>query len=142
MEIARRKDAIEPAKACPGNSIMIVDDEEDIIELLKVTLRVRYPDIRVISARNGREAIDNVDGLDGDNFPKLILIDYNMPCMRGDETCAKLKERGIKFVSVLMTAMHRVPESVAGLFDYTIQKPVPVDVFFDMIEKHAIHAFN
>ena len=57
--------------------VLIVDDEADLVEVLKV--RVRGWGYRVAAARDGEEAIQEV----GRERPDLILLDYMLPRMNG-----------------------------------------------------------
>ena len=57
-------------------NIMIVDDESDILE--KVKLCLEEDDFEVVTASNSREALELMEGDREDNFG-LILIDTAMP---------------------------------------------------------------
>lgn len=60
-------------------SILIVDDQNTIRELLKVNLEGRK-DLHVIgTAVNGKDAVKQVQNLD----PDIVLMDINMPIMNG-----------------------------------------------------------
>ncbi|WP_312072256.1 response regulator transcription factor, partial [Anaerotignum propionicum] len=54
------------------NLILIVDDEDDIISLLKD--HFEYNDYDVLTAGSGEEAIKKVE-----QQPDIILLDINMP---------------------------------------------------------------
>lgn len=65
--------------------ILVVDDEEEIVEMLKINLeRKNY---RVSSAYNGKQAIDLVH----QTPPDLILLDFMLPAYSGPEVADKLK---------------------------------------------------
>ena len=57
-------------------SIMVVDDESDVIEKVKSCLE--DDDFKVVTANNSREALELLEGDKGENFG-LILIDTPMP---------------------------------------------------------------
>ncbi|OBQ38555.1 MAG: histidine kinase [Anabaena sp. CRKS33] len=71
-----------------GEVILLVDDEAQIIEVTKTILE-NY-NYQIITARNGKEAIDiytqNQDEI------KLVLMDIMMPEMDGNAAICKLKE--------------------------------------------------
>lgn len=71
-----------------GELILLVDDEAQIIEVTKTILE-NY-NYQIITARNGKEAIDiytqNQDKI------KLVLMDIMMPEMDGNAAICKLKE--------------------------------------------------
>jgi len=61
----------------PYGPILVVEDIPNILELLEVTLRFKgYP---VVSARNGQEALDQIQK----QRPALIITDILMPKMDG-----------------------------------------------------------
>ncbi|MEL6536674.1 MAG: LytTR family DNA-binding domain-containing protein [Bacteroidota bacterium] len=63
------------------HTVLIVDDEEDARELLKVHLR-RHPDLEwVAEASNGAEALDLIK----EHQPDIVLLDIQMPEMNGIE---------------------------------------------------------
>lgn len=68
------------------NKILIVDDEKDVLSMLKTRLTAKG--YSVITAMHGLDAID----LARAQSPDLIILDILMPGMEGTEVAAKLKE--------------------------------------------------
>lgn len=67
--------------------ILIVDDQEEVRELVEVTLRDE--DYRIFQAASGEEAIQVARR----ERPDLVILDIMMPGgMDGFETCRRLKE--------------------------------------------------
>lgn len=66
--------------------ILIVDDDPDILDVLKITLEAEGYD--VTEAHDGREALEIIKKI----APDLLITDFKMPRMRGDELCGQLKE--------------------------------------------------
>ncbi len=66
--------------------ILVVDDEPDIISILRTKLEAAG--MRVISAQNGKEAIETARK----EKPDLIVMDVRMPVMSGTEAVTKIKE--------------------------------------------------
>ena len=66
-------------------SILIVDDNADMREYLRVSLSDRYA---CITAANGKEALE----LSMEQVPDLVLCDLMMPGLNGFEVCDALKE--------------------------------------------------
>jgi two-component system OmpR family response regulator len=69
--------------------ILCADDEEDILEVLKLCLEMNGG-YRVSCCRNGREVLERV----GQIRPDMILLDVMMPGMDGPATFAELRGRG------------------------------------------------
>ena len=68
-----------------GDKILIVDDEQDILDLLAMTLkRAGYP---CVTADSGTAALKKVEA----ETPSLILLDIMLPDMSGNDICRRLK---------------------------------------------------
>lgn len=65
---------------------MVVDDEEDILELLKYNLQKEGFDVK--TASNGIKAVDIAKSY----IPDLVVLDIMMPNQDGVETCRQLRE--------------------------------------------------
>ncbi|MCD6590868.1 MAG: response regulator [Candidatus Aenigmarchaeota archaeon] len=66
--------------------VMVVDDEESLIELVKAVLEEEG--YRVITAMNGEEALEKLKTVK----PDLILLDMMMPGMSGREVCERIRK--------------------------------------------------
>jgi two-component system cell cycle response regulator len=103
--------------------ILVVDDHEDNIELLRARLEARG--YEVIGANDGQAALDQVDK----ECPDLILLDVMMPRMDGMEVVRRLKaNQNLPFIPVIMqTALDSTENKVEGLdagADDYITKPI------------------
>ncbi|HEX7595173.1 MAG TPA: diguanylate cyclase [Gemmatimonadaceae bacterium] len=111
---------MEPKKK---RRILVVDDHEDNIELLRARLEARGYEIH--AASDGQAALDQVDRL----IPDLILLDVMMPKMDGMEVVRRLKaDKNLPFIPVIMqtaldTTANKVEGLDAGADDY-ITKPI------------------
>jgi len=65
--------------------ILIVDDDSDILDVLKITLEAEG--YEVLEGHNGQEALDIIKK----TTPDLLIIDFKMPKKCGDEVCRILK---------------------------------------------------
>lgn len=68
-------------------TVMVVDDSEDIREL--ISMRLRGKGYRVVEAGNGREAVELAPQV----HPALILMDLSMPVLDGYEATRQIHER-------------------------------------------------
>ncbi len=80
-----------------SNKIMIVDDEPDILDLLKDTFEEEG--YNVITALNGLEALEMLDT----ELPDVILSDNRMPGMAGIELLEVIRQRYPESIRLLMT---------------------------------------
>ena len=104
-------------------TILICDDERDIVSALKIYLR----EYRTLEAHTGREALDVL----AREEVHLILMDIMMPEMDGITALAKIRE-GSNVPVILLTAKSEDTDKVLGLdvgADDYITKPFnPVEV--------------
>jgi len=114
-------------------SILIVDDEQDMLDLLKRSLE---PDLncRVEPASSGEAALKR---LAGESFD-LVLADIKMPGMDGLELLEIIKRKNPEQTVVMMTAFGQVETAVAamksGAYDF-ITKPFEHDALLLRLEK-------
>ena len=103
--------------------ILIVDDEPDIIEILRYNLE--NEGYKVFSAGNGKEALKLADEL----IPNLIILDLMMPIMDGIEVCERLRmdkkfnNTLILFLSARGEDYSQVAAFESGADDY-VTKPI------------------
>ena len=69
-----------------GYKVLVVDDEEDILELLKYNLQKEGFDVK--TASNGMKAVEIAKSY----IPDLVVLDIMMPNQDGVETCRQLRE--------------------------------------------------
>ncbi|HKD43173.1 MAG TPA: response regulator [Myxococcaceae bacterium] len=79
--------ALNPTNGHPPPSILVVDDDPDILEALSEILESEGFAIR--QARNGQEALEILETVS----PNLILLDLMMPVMDGWEFAEKMRRR-------------------------------------------------
>lgn len=112
--------------------VLIVDDEPDILELLRYNLEKENYVVEI--AGSGTEAIK----LAGAFKPDLIVLDIMMPGMDGVETCDRLREDPryqntlITFLSARNEDYSQIAGFNAGADDY-ITKPVKPKVFVSKV---------
>jgi two-component system, cell cycle response regulator len=103
--------------------ILIVDDHEDNVELLRARLEARG--YSTVSASDGQQALDAVEA----EPPDLILLDVMMPKVSGTEVARRIKaNRQLPFIPIIMqtaldSTQHKVEGLDAGADDY-ITKPI------------------
>ncbi len=103
--------------------ILVVDDEKDIVDILKYNLE-RENEFEVITAKDGREALEAAESI-----PDLILLDIMMPEVNGFEVCKQLKNNveTSKIPIIFLTAKENEIDEILGLeigADDYISKPI------------------
>jgi len=105
-----------------AETILVVDDDEDILDLIERHLSNRG--YEVLTAYDGEQAISLLDKLMFD----LVITDLKMPKFDGMEVLRKAKEKDPNIEVVILTG-HGTMDSVVealrdgGAFDY-LQKPL------------------
>ena len=100
-----------PAQAPAKDTVLIIEDEPDVLDLLRLHLR-----------KEGFSVLEAVDGIQAlklarAKLPTAIVLDLMIPEMRGEDVCRQLKAREAtaKIPVLMLTAKARPEERVAGL---------------------------
>lgn len=107
--------------------VLVVDDEQSILKMLKDYLELEEYDVFLID--NGKDTIDKVQEIS----PDIVILDVNMPQMDGFEVCSKIREK-IKVPIIFLTARNFENDLITGFnigADDYITKP------FSLIELGA-----
>lgn len=89
-------------------TILVVDDEPDIRQLVQLNLELDGH--RVLTAANGNEALAML----GDELPDVMLLDLNMPELDGWAVLQRIKDAGdtdVSQIPVLMLTAYDSPDS-------------------------------
>jgi CheY-like chemotaxis protein len=116
-----------------GRKVLVVDD--DARNIFALTSVLENHDVEVISATNGRQAIDIIKGTPG---LEMVLMDIMMPEMDGYETMREIRKdaafRTLPILALTAKAMKGDREKCleAGASDY-ISKPVNTDQLLSLM---------
>lgn len=72
--------------------IIVVDNDIADHELIRIAFERINAAKEVLFLKSGQELIEFLDLTEPDEQPSLIILDYNMPGLNGDETLRCLKE--------------------------------------------------
>lgn len=126
-------------------AIASVDDEKIILDSIRMQLENKYRDKFVLEfAESAEEALEVIDGLTQTDIKILLVIsDYSMPGMKGDEFAERLK---IKFpgINIVMLTGQITSELSTELVNKkmvlkVIQKPWKEEDLFSLLNKLMIH---
>jgi len=114
--------------------ILVVDDEADLVDMLKMRLEVNNYD--VITAYDGQEALDKARK----EKPDLIILDLMLPKIDGYKVCRMLKfdEKYKKIPIILFTARAQDSDQKMGKevgADAYVTKPFEPKVLLGKIEE-------
>ncbi|MCI5221775.1 MAG: response regulator [Candidatus Electrothrix sp. AR4] len=114
--------------------ILIVDDESNNLQLLRLILKTDY---LLAFAKNGQDALEAAEK----HRPDLVLLDIMMPIMDGYEACRHLKNNPTtaKIPVIFITAMGEVDDESRGFevggVDY-ITKPISAPIVRARVKNH------
>jgi len=114
--------------------ILVVDDEEDIVALVRI--RLEAEGYEVLVASDGQQALDTAKK----EMPNLIILDLMLPKIDGYKVCRMLKfdERYKKIPIILFTARSQSSDKDLGMevgADAYLTKPFDSKVLLDSIKR-------
>lgn len=122
-------------------SILIVDDDKDILTFLSYNLRKEG--YRIFTATDGEEAIAQVKKIQ----PSLILLDVMMPVLDGIEACRLIRSMRLNEqpIIAMLTARSEEYSEIAGFeagADDYINKPIRPRLLIKKIESLLRRNYN
>ena len=114
-------------------TILVVDDEQDLLDLIEYNLR--HEGFDVLKAENGQDGIR----IAREHRPALLLLDIMMPQMDGIEVCDKMREDPeLKSIPIIfLTARSDEKTEIEGLnkgADDFITKPISTSKLISRIK--------
>ncbi len=93
----------------PGETILIVDDEPNIVQLARMYLE--REGFRVEAVANGRAALEKV----AEACPALMVLDLMLPEIDGLEVCRRLRAENNPVAILMLTARDEDIDKILGL---------------------------
>ena len=115
-----------------NKTILVVDDDKDIVKL--ITKSLRFEQFEVIPAYSGKEAL----GLLKENHIDFVVLDIMMPEMDGLETCRNIRSTyniPILFLSARDRDIDKIIGLEIGADDY-MTKPFSIQELTSRIKAH------
>ncbi len=122
-------------KDASPKKVLIVDDEPDTLELVKLVLE--SGGFETVLAASGKEALNKLDA----SRPDLVLLDIMMPDMDGWEVFRKMKQKNTTMPIAILTAKAQNFDRLLGLHvlkaDDYITKPFGKNELISRVRKLA-----
>lgn len=113
--------------------VLVVDDDPQFRRAVRVALTVRGHE--VVEAAGGFQA---VAVMRWSPPPDLVLLDWQMPGMGGEETC-----RAIRRVStvpiIVVSALDRSKDAVSNGLSGSLTKPIGIETLLQCVESALKH---
>jgi response regulator RpfG family c-di-GMP phosphodiesterase len=116
-------------------TVMICDDERDLLELFGLALKSKY---NIIQVSSGEDCIEKfIEEKSRGNKIHLILLDYKLGDMMGDSVARKIKEyNGTKIILIsaydLDYALVKDLEEKNYIVKY-VEKPIHLNSLIDIV---------
>lgn len=118
-----------------SKKLMVVDDDEIFVYLIKSIAKNLSTKIEISTAKNGKEAIQRLS----ESVPDILLLDLNMPVMNGWKFLESLGDQSVPYHLYVVSSsidpedrrMAEEKEQVAGF----IEKPVTREILENMLKK-------
>ena len=127
------KDKDGAAKKAAGKRILLVDDDAEIVESLRLALESNG--YMVLIARDGNQGLALIER----ENPDLIILDMMMPKRSGFLVLERLKKLGDKKHRIIMITAnegnrHKAYAEMLGVDDY-VRKPFPMDRLIQSVQR-------
>jgi CheY-like chemotaxis protein len=117
--------------------ILVAEDDADDQDMFREIVSDLEEKVDLVIKDNGEKLIQFVEQLEDHELPVLILLDQNMPRLKGSETIAQLRrmDRYKDIPAVIYTTYHdsRFKEQCAELGVELLLKPDTFDGFGKMV---------
>jgi len=103
-----------------GGRVLVIEDDEEIVDVLRRTLRAEGYEVRVSEEGAGGVRVSS------EFLPDLVILDLGLPDMDGLEVCSLLREENSELPILMLTARDGAENRVAGLdsgADDYLEKP-------------------
>ena len=123
-------------RAKTGKKILVIDDTEMLLIFVEDSLALADPSLQIVTAFTGGEGARRAEVM----IPDLVLLDYSLPDLRGDQICERLlQNEATARIPVVMMSGH-VPEMMATAERYpnvvaTIAKPFMSEALIQLVEE-------
>lgn len=125
-------DEEQPDNAAPGKRILLVDDDQEIIESMRLTLESRG--YQILVARDGNQGLAMAER----ENPDLLILDMMMPKRSGFLVLEKLLRSKPDLPTIMITAnegsRHKAYAEMLGVKDY-LRKPFPMDRLLESVDR-------
>ena len=114
-----------------GKRVLCVDDDPDTLKVRKLLLESRG--YSVLTATSGEEALNLISP---NASVDLVLLDYVMPGMNGDELAEKVRQKFPALPVVAVSGVERLPERLLRNVDASLPKGVDPEVLLSAVAEN------
>ena len=116
--------------------VLLVDDHPEVRAVLAYLVARSYPDVLIVEASDGVEALRAVAG----QTPDLIITDYQMPKLTGLELVRALRAQGAAMPIVVVSSDTSIDEAIlAEGANHFLPKPLPLPALRELLRALLPH---
>jgi len=90
--------------------VLVIEDDEEVIEAISLTFRMRWPDSKLVSTKLGERGIELVES----ESPDIVILDIGLPDISGFEVLKQIRLFSTVPI-VILTVMADEADIVKGL---------------------------
>ena len=114
-----------------GARLLVVDDERDVARGLAAVLAARG--YQVETAFDGQQVLDRMSR---EPLPDLLVLDYSMPELNGEEVMERLRAReDLADLPILLATATNIDLAAMSRASGLLRKPYPAELLFKMIRE-------
>jgi CheY-like chemotaxis protein len=127
--------------------ILYIEDDADDVEILSGAFEIVSPEFELINAINGEEGIAKLKQLVAEeNYPRLIVLDINMPKMNGKEVVVSLKKDNLlKNIPVVILSTSRSKMDMLFFDKHRVtmmSKPMSFTDYLSLAKEMVLHCMK
>jgi len=134
--MARKEVHVKPARQEDKRTILICDEEEEILSIYSNAFYVKY---NVVTARSGHECIEKyVEHATRGQKIDLLLVDYGLADMSGSQVAERIKELG--GAPVILISSYELDQGLVDdlkerkCIEFALRKPISISSLFKEID--------
>mgnify|MGYP005819577391 CR=1 FL=1 len=90
--------------------VLVIDDEPDVVEIVRLTFNLRWPEAEVFAMKTGEEGVLAVEA----DTPDIVILDIGLPDIDGFEVLQRVRTFSDVPI-VMLSARHEEVDKVKGL---------------------------
>lgn len=112
-------------------NVLVIEDSEAVVRSMEISLKVAWPECKLVSAQTGEQGIELVET----KSPDIVILDLGLPDMDGLEVLKEIRrfsEVPVIIVTVREGEMDKAACLEGGADDYIVKPFSPLDLISRM----------
>ena len=114
-----------------SHTVLVVEDEQDLRDMMRDALELNG--YAVVTAENGRDALDKIGGIES---VCLVILDLLMPVMNGWDFMRNLRQRS-ELASIPIVIHSSAPGPIPAGVAQVLLKPIAFDRLISVVREYC-----